>query len=259
MNAEKGRFFWYDLITTDLAAARAFYTEVLGWTLTSFGPDYTMWTAGDQPVGGIGPLPEDAQKAGTPPHWLAHIETDDVDATAKKAEGLGGRVLLPGTDIPSVGRFAILADPQGAVFSVFKPGPENRMQSGDRDKLGHFSWSELNTTDYKSAWKFYEGLFGWKPTMEMDMGPGLGNYFMFGMSPDKSIGGMSDAANMMKAPAHWMYYVNVANIEATLAKVKDKGGQVLNGPMDIPGGDRIAQCMDPQGAMFAIYESGPRK
>jgi len=257
MTTVNGRFVWYDLITTDLAAARTFYTEVIGWTLTNFGGgEYTMWTAGGQMVGGIGPLPEEAKKAGIPPHWLAHIKVEDVDATVKKAQELGGHVHVPGTDIPNVGRFAVVADPQGAVFSVFKP--QNQMEDEPKGP-GTFGWAELNTTDYESAWKFYEALLGWKPTMAMDMGPGFGTYFMFGLSPDdpeKSMGGMSNAATMMNAPAHWMYYITVADLEGTLARVTEKGGRVLNGPMDVPGGDRIAQCMDPQGGFFAVYARG---
>jgi uncharacterized protein len=215
-----------------------------------------MFVAGEQSIGGIMRLPEAAQKMGAPQHWIGYVQTDDVDATAKKAEELGGRVYHPGTDIPTVGRFAILADPQGATFAVFKPLNEMDGGGAPSEAPGNITWAELNTTDYESAWKFYSTLFGWKPTSAMDMGPDMGKYFMFGVDSDKSMGGMSNAANMMKAPAHWLHYVVVADIDKACAQIKEKGGRVLNGPMDIPGGDRIAQCMDPQGGMFAIYGSG---
>jgi uncharacterized protein len=255
MTTGTGRFVWYELMTTDLAAAQAFYTEIIGWTTKRWEENnYTMWAAGEQSVGGVMLLPEAAQKMGAPPHWVGYVATDDVDATVKKAQELGGRVYVPGTDIPTVGRFAVLADPQGATFAVYK---SLTATSGEPvEKPGHFTWAELNSTDYESAWKFYSELFGWKPTSAMDMGPEFGKYFMFGVTAEKSMGGMSNAANMMKAPAHWLHYIVVPDIDATVALIKEKGGRVLNGPMDIPGGDRIAQCMDPQGAAFAIYGSG---
>jgi uncharacterized protein len=251
MTTMTGRFVWHDLMTTDVEGAKAFYTEVIGWTISKWERgEYWMWAAeGEQTIGGVMALPEEAQKMGAPSHWLSYIAVEDVDALVAKAEGLGARVHVRGRDIPNVGRFAVLADPQGASFALFK---SLRADGEDTtDKPLHFGWAELNTTDYESAWKFYSELLGWKATSEMDMGPELGKYFMFGTT-DKSMGGMSNAANMMKAPAHWMQYVNVTDLDATLKRTADKGGRVLNGPMEIPGGMRIAQCMDPQGAMFAV-------
>jgi predicted enzyme related to lactoylglutathione lyase len=256
MTAKKGRFDWYDLMTNDLGASKAFYSEVIGWKTTKWEQaDYEMWTVGKESIGGMMKLPDEAMKLGAPPHWLGYIETDDVDATAKQAEKLGGRIHHPPTDIPTVGRFAVLADPQGASFAVFKPlEPMNDAPH----EPGYFSWHELNTTDYQGAVKFYTELFGWKNTSSMDMGPEFGTYWMFGLDSQKSMGGMSNAATMMKAPPHWLYYVTVQDIDATVERIKQKGGKVLNGPMDVPGNDKIAQCMDPQGGMFAIYAAGKR-
>lgn len=257
MGATSGRFVWYDLMTTDIPGAKAFYSDLAGWTLTAWsGGDYEMWTAGTTQVGGLMALPEDARKAGAPPHWLGYVAVDSADATVKKAQQLGGKVLHPPTDIPSVGRFAILNDPQGAMFALIQSLQD--MPPPDREGPGRFSWAELNTTDYKGAWKFYSELFGWKPTQSMNMGPELGEYFMFGMDTQQSMGGMSNAATMMKAPAHWLHYINVKSTDEAAKRLVQKGGKVLNGPMDVPGGDRIAQCMDPQGGMFAIYSAGPR-
>lgn len=253
MAARKGRFDWFDLMTPDVAAARSFYTAVTGWKTTKWDQaDYEMWTVGNETIGGMMALPEEERMRGTQPHWLAHIETDDVDATVKKAQELGGKVLRPGTDIPTVGRFAILADPQGAIFGVFRP--QEPMNDAPR-KPGYFTWHELNTTDYLGAWKFYSELFGWKHTSSMDMGPEMGAYWMFGYDAQTSLGGMSNVAVQMKMPAHWLYYVSVEDLDAALARVKQLGGQILNGPMEVPGGDRIAQCMDPQGGMFALHMS----
>jgi predicted enzyme related to lactoylglutathione lyase len=253
---KKGRFDWYDLMTADVSAAKSFYSAVLGWKTTKWAQgDYEMWTVGEQSIGGVMPLPAEAQKMGAPPHWLAYIETDDVDATAKDAEKLGGRIHHPPTDIPTVGRFAVLADPQGAAFAAFKPlTPMEDKPS----KTGFFSWHELNTTDYQAAWKFYSELFGWKNTSSMDMGPEMGAYWMFGLDPEKPMGGMSNVAKQMKMPPHWLYYVTVDDIDATVASIQKNGGKILNGPMDVPGNDKIAQCMDPQGAAFAIYMQGKK-
>jgi predicted enzyme related to lactoylglutathione lyase len=254
MGEPKGRFVWYDLMAKDVEGAKRFYTNAIGWKLTKWeGPmDYTMWTVGEQTVGGVMALPEEASKMGAPPHWLGYAATDDVDATCAKAKSLGGKVLSPGTDIPNVGRFAILADPQGAVFAVFRAQGDMPVLSGDHP--GAFSWAELNTTDYESAWKFYSGLLGWQHSGDWDMGQGAGKYLMFKTpGAEGSMGGMSNMATQMKAPPHWVYYITVADLEGTLQRVQGGGGKLLNGPMDLPGGGRIAHFMDPQGAAFALY------
>lgn len=249
----KGRFVWYDLMTKDVDAAIAFFTEVVGWRTEPFtGGDkpYTMWKVGDQSVGGVMLLPPEAE--GAPPHWLGYVAVDDVDATSAQAEKLGGakhHVM----DIPDVGRFAVLADPQGAFFAVFKAAGDMPMHEGE-PRPGDFSWHELNTGDWEAAWKFYSQLFSWKATESMDMGGELGTYFMFQRADaDGSMGGMSNAATMMGAPPHWLYYITVDDIDAAVTRIKNGGGQILNGPMDVPGGDKIAQCMDPQGGAFAIH------
>lgn len=258
--AAKGQNVWFDLMTTDMDAAKAFYTDVIGWKTQQWGEadpnmPYTMWVAGGEPLGGVMPLPEDARKMGAPPHWVAYTVVDDVDATAAKAEKLGARIYAPPMDIPTVGRFAMLGDPQGATFAIFKPaGPA----SAPPDASGQFSWAELNTTDYEAAWKFYSELFGWKHRSSMDMGPDGGTYFMFDDAEKKTKGGMSNMAKQMNVPAHWLHYVTVDDIDATVERIKAKGGKVLNGPMEIPGDDRIAQCQDPQGGMFAIYAHGKK-
>lgn len=248
---KKGRFDWYDLMTPDIAGAKAFYSEVVGWKTTKWEQaGYEMWTVGEQAIGGMMALPDEARKMGAPPHWLAYIETDDVDATVKKAQQLGAKVHHSPTDIPTVGRFAALADPQGASFAVFKP--LEAMEDPPR-KAGYFNWHELHTTDNEAAWKFYSELFGWKPTSSMDMGPGMGTYSMFGLDSQNSMGGMSNMAKVRNMPPHWLYYVTVDDLDAAIGRVKKSGGKVLNGPMEVPGGDKIAQCMDPQGGMFALH------
>lgn len=251
--AKKGQNVWYELMTTDTAAAQRFYTEAIGWKTKQWDQapadePYTFWMASEQMVGGLMALP--AQAKGAPPHWLAYTRVDDVDATAREAASLGGKVLHDPFDVPTVGRMAVLADPQGAAFAVFKGEQEMEVRA---EGLGEFSWSELNTSDWKAAFGFYSQLFGWQRLEEMDMGPELGTYFMWS-DPDKvTKGGMSNAASMMKFPPSWLHYVNVDDVPAALARTTSKGGKILNGPETIPDGGVIAQCMDPQGAAFALY------
>lgn len=254
--AGDGRFVWYELMTSDPDAAQSFYTDVIGWGTSPFegSPDpYTMWTVGEKPVGGVMETPEAAKQAGAPPHWMAYVSVSDVDATVSKAEALGGRLIHGPEEIPEVGRFAIIADPQGAVIAVYKPVNEMSEEDGDAPTPGEFSWHELATTDWETALDFYSQLFGWKATDAMDMGE-AGTYQMYGLG-EKTLGGMFTKTAEMPGPAApwWLYYVTVADIDATIEKVGASGGQVLGGPMEVPGGGKIAPCLDPQGAMFAVY------
>jgi predicted enzyme related to lactoylglutathione lyase len=249
----RGQFVWYDLRTTDDKSAQAFYTKVANWgTQPMEGmPSYVMWTANGQPLGGV-MKQEPGEPA--PPHWLGYIGVPDVDATVKQAQSLGGRTIVPGTDIPTVGRFAILADPQGAVFAVFSgTGPS----SDGEPAIGGFSWHELATTDYKKAFEFYSALFGWEKQAENDMGP-IGVYFLF-KGNGREMGGIYNITPDMKMPPNWMQYVRVDSADAAVERVKANGGTILNGPMEVPGGDRIAQCMDPQGAAFAVHSRAAAK
>lgn len=254
MSDNKGRFVWYDLMTSDPEAAQSFYTKLIGWGTQAWdGPmPYTMWTNNDTPLGGVTTLPDEAKGAGTPPHWLGYILTPSVDETAAKAEQNQGKVLSPAQDIPTVGRFAILADPQGAVFAAFTPADGPSRDAGP-PAIGEYSWHELNTSDHDNAWGFYETLFGWKKLDAMDMGE-MGTYQMFtNGGGDAPLGGMFNKPKEMPGPPFWLYYARVDDVNASVDRVKELGGQVLNGPMEVPGGDHIAQCMDPQGAAFALH------
>ncbi len=252
--ADRGRNVWFDLMTPDVEGAKAFYGEVIGWKTQPYADapadkPYTMWLVGELPIGGVMTLPEEAAKMGAPPHWMAYTTVEDTDAAAKKVTELGGKIYKEPWDIPNVGRVAIVADPQGAVFAIFKPTGEMKVGG---DAVGEIGWSELNTTDYESAWKFYSELFGWKHKSSFDMGPD-GTYFMWHDATEGTRGGMSNVAKKMNIPPHWLYYVTVEDIDATVERVKNSGGKIMNGPMEVPGGDKIAQCADPQGAHFAIY------
>lgn len=250
---ERGRFVWYDLMTTDPEAAVGFYTRVVGWGTQLWEastPPYTMWTRGDAPLGGVVELPSSADGGAGPPHWLAYLLTPDTDATAEHAAGLGAHLLVPPTDIPTVGRYAILADPHGAAFALFtpegdSPGPEGPPEAGD------VSWHELATTDPEAALEFYGELFGWEETGVVDMGE-AGLYRMFGTG-GRTLGGIFQRTEELASPPAWLCYVRVDDLEGATERVEELGGQVVAGPMEVPGGDRIAQCLDPQGAPFALH------
>ncbi len=256
--ADLGRFIWFDLMTTDVEGAQAFYKDCVGWNTVPFENDekpYTMFAIGEEPIGGSVALPEEAKAMGIPPHWIAFAKVVDVDATCALATELGGVVHHPPMDIATIGRVAFLADPQGAGFAVFSPLDDKPMYSGPA-RVGDMSWHELNTTDYESAWKFYAKLLGWIESDTLDMGPELGTYFMFKRPGlENSVGGMFNVLDLHGAPPHWLHYIRVADMDGTLAKITAGGGQVLHGPMEVPGGDHIAQCLDPQGGAFAIVAS----
>jgi predicted enzyme related to lactoylglutathione lyase len=250
----KGRWVWYDLMTTDPASAIPFYKDVVGWGTEEWqGPaPYTMFTADHGPIGGAMQLPDEAQASGAPPHWIAYIGTDDTDAAVAKATSMGANTLVPPQDIPEIGRFAVLSDPQGAVFAVFSPEGEMPVPEG-MPGVREFSWHELMTTDHEAAFDFYSKLAGWNETSQFDMGE-MGMYKMYGKG-EVPYGGMFTKGADMPMPNAWIYYARVDDLDAALGRVKNGGGQVVNGPMEVPGGDRIAQCVDPQGAFFALHET----
>lgn len=245
-----GDFVWYDLMTTDTAAAIAFYTQVLGWSTQDFegGKEpYKMWVGSQGAMGGSMILPDEAVKMGAPPHWLSHVTVEDLDASVAKVKALGGKIYNGPVAIPTVGRFAIIADPQGAVISIFQPASE--IPPHDDSKHGEFCWRELATEDAEAALSFFGELVGWKLLHSMDMGP-MGAYLIFGKG-EKQLGGIYRRPPEMPMNA-WTYYVNVDDLEAGVARATAAGAKLLHGPADVPGG-RIAQFIDPQGAAFALH------
>jgi predicted enzyme related to lactoylglutathione lyase len=246
----RGRFVWYELLTTDPGAAKTFYKKVVGWDTQAWqGSDYTMWTNQGQPLGGVLPLPETAGRAGAPPHWLASITTPDLDGTIAQAQKLGGQIRVPVTSMPEVGRWAVLADPQGVLFSAFTPNGPGRPYEPPR--VGEMSWHELMTSvEPSEALRFYQAVFGWEKIEEHDMGP-MGKYLIYGQGGNR-YGGMFRMQG--GPPSQFWLYARVADVDKGAETAKQAGGQILNGPMDVPGGDRIVQIQDPQGATFALHE-----
>ena len=252
-NTNNGLFVWHEHLAKDPKAAIAFYTEVVGWKTQPFaeGGDsgYVMWVGSQGPLGGVMTLPEQAAKMGAPPHWMSHVEVADVDATAARVKELGGQVHVAPMDIPTVGRFSVIADPQGASISVFKPA--SAMAAHDSSKHGEFVWCELISTDSVAGFEFYRTLFGWEQVGSHDMGP-MGKYILYGRN-GKALGGMMTKTPDMPMPSSWVYYVQVDDLDAAIGRATAKGGKVIMGPMTVPGGSRVAQLMDPQGTWFALH------
>ncbi|TWT10545.1 VOC family protein [Reyranella sp. CPCC 100927] len=252
MPETKGRFVWFELMTTDMAAAKAFYGTVVGWgTQDASMPDmaYTLFTDGAAQVAGLMTLPEEACKAGAQPAWVGYVAVDDVDASTAQAQQLGGTVHVPPTDIPNIGRFSMITDPQQAAVNLFKSTTPQQDQPSARGVARRIGWHELLATDAQKVFDFYNAMFGWKKSDAIDMGP-MGTYQLFAVGDDV-IGGMFNRPPVMPVP-FWLYYFNVGDIDAAGERVKSAGGQILNGPMEVPGGDWIIQGADPQGAMFAL-------
>ncbi|GGF13334.1 glyoxalase [Aliidongia dinghuensis] len=255
MTELKGKFIWYELGTTDTAAAEAFYKKVVGWGAQDSGvkdeaaPDktYTIWSAGEVPIGGLMALPAEACAAGARPGWIGYIGVKDVDGFAEQVKRAGGAVVFGPADIPTVGRFAIVTDPQGARFTLFKGLSDQEMPTLPPGTPGTTGWHELVTSNWQGAFDFYSGLFGWVKGEGMDMGA-MGTYQIFHIG-DMPAGGMMTMADR---PPSWGFYVNTDAIDAAAARVRDGGGQVVNGPMEVPGGSWIINCIDPQGAAFAL-------
>lgn len=250
-------FVWYELMTTDLGAAEAFYRQALGWTIADAGmPDlkYSIASAQGAGVAGMMALPPEARSQGVPPNWTGYIGVADVDAWAERIRAAGGKIHHPPTDIPGVGRFAVVADPQGAAFALFK-GNSDEQAPPATNAPGTMGWHELYATELDAAWDFYSAMFGWTKGQAIDMGP-LGIYQLFVGPSGDAIGGMMKRPPEMPQ-ACWLYYVNIEAIDAAVARVQAGGGRVVLEPHQVPGGSWIAQCLDPQGAMFAMV--APRR
>ena len=262
-NEPRGDFIWYELLTSDIAGAKRFYDAVVGWNIqdkSDFPNDYRMIGRSDGKfAGGAMQLSEESKEHGARPCWLGYILVPDVDASVASISAEGGQVHMPAFDIPGVGRVAMVTDPQGAPFYIMKPQPPE----GDPDaKSDVFSpteaqrvrWNELSTTDQDGAIDFYKRQFGWNQEGAMPMGE-MGDYRFI------QANGVNIGAIMRKPPQRpvsaWSYYIGVDDIDRAIQAITEGGGQVLNGPNEIPGGEFALNAMDPQGAAFGIV--GPRK
>jgi len=255
-----GMPIWYELLTSDVEGAKRFYGNLVGWTTTTFpmpedGTPYYILNYDAAGVGGLMALPDGAP---TGPGWFAYFHVADVDATVAQNDQAGGKTQMPPTDLPGVGRIAMIADPQGVVFYVMTPDPS----MGDRESTsfsaslpGHCSWNELVTSDQKAALPYYSSLLGWTSNEAMPMGE-MGDYTFLDCGGER-IGAMMDRASP-EQPLKWTFYFDIPDVDAAVDKVKAHGGTVIMGPMDVPGGQRIILAVDPQGASVG-FVSGERQ
>ncbi len=253
MSTSQGTFVWYDLMTTDTKSAESFYRSVVGWSAVDSGMvdrSYTILSAGSIGVGGLMPIPDAAKAEGAQPMWSGYIAVDDVDAHAKRVKAAGGAIHHDPEDIPGVGRFAIAADPHGAMFMLFRGSKDEAPAAPAPGTPGTIGWHELHAGDGGKDFAFYADLFGWNKTEAMDMGP-MGVYQMFATGGKETVGAVM-TKNADTPKPHWLYYFNVEAIDAAVTRVNGGGGKVVMGPMEVPGGQWIVQCLDPQGAMFAL-------
>jgi predicted enzyme related to lactoylglutathione lyase len=251
MRNPHGTFIWYELLTNDAAAAKAFYDPVVGWDIeaTPNNPmNYRMISVGSGNAGGVMEINAEMREHGAKPTWLGYVGVDDVDATVAKAESLGGTVKMPAFDIPGIGRMAMIADPQGIPIYVMRGEPDEESDAFSPDVLGHAAWNELSTTDLEAAKRFYPELFGWSLGDVMPMGE-LGDY-QFIDHGGRMIGAM------MKVPSgghpSWNYCFRTDNVDRGLEAINAGGGTVTYGPAEVPTGDRVVQGFDPEGALFMI-------
>jgi uncharacterized protein len=247
-----GGWIWYELLTSDAAAAQAFYGEVVGWKWTQHDtvPGYAMFAAGDTTIGGIMTMPQEAGLAH--PVWLGYVHVADVDATVAAALRDGATLCVPPTAIPNVGRFAMILDPQGAPVYVMTPLPQPGQSQSFAAKVGHCQWNELVTADPVAAAAFYIRHMGWEKGDVMNMGP-MGDYqFLLG-------GGQRFGAVMKRTegPSIWRYYFGVDDIDRAARAISAGGGRLRGELQQVPGGAWAAVAFDPQGVEFGV--SGPRR
>jgi predicted enzyme related to lactoylglutathione lyase len=250
-SSSRGRFGWYDLLTTDRDRAAAFYGELFGWTFAEreyegFGT-YLMISAGGTAIGGMVPLKPGGP---IPSHWSAYVSHPDPDAACEQAKALGGKVIAPGTDIPGVGRFAAVSEGSGAYLMPLRFDGEQPPEQEGPPPAGHFCWQELLADDVERARDFYAAIFGWE-TGSMDMGP-MGTYHTFRRA-DAEVAGLMKRPPDMPAPPAWLYYVHVEDVDASFARAGELGATTCVEPSDIPGIGRYAVLVDPTGAAFAVF------
>lgn len=257
MTNRQGEFIWYELMTRDAAKAAAFYGAVVGWQIGEAppgGPDYRMIVAADGNAGGMLQLDDAMLAAGASPTWLAYFGVDDVDASVAAIVAEGGKVLVPAWDAAGVGRIAMVTDPQGIPFYVMRGATEGATSTVyQRRGLGHVGWNELFAPEAEGALGFYHRQFGLTRMGGMPMGE-MGEYSFIGHDGGEPIGAIMRAPP--GAPTGWGFYFRVDDVDAAKGRIEAAGGTVINGPMDVPGGERIVQALDPDGAQFGLVSGG---
>jgi predicted enzyme related to lactoylglutathione lyase len=245
-----GKFVWFEHSSSNILKARKFYDPLFDWHTEAMPMGdrrYHMIMNGDAGIGGYRSAPEGARS-----HWIAYLSVDDVDAAYRDALLAGAESMERPTDFGPVGRGASIVDPTGATLSLWKSAEGDRTDP-DATPTGDWYWNELWTPDTIGALAFYQRVFGYTHET-MDMGA-QGTYYIF-KKDGVARGGMTRSTEP-KAPAMWLPYVAVDDCDATADKARRLGGQVLNGPCDVPGVGRFAVLADPLGAAIAVIRPSP--
>ncbi len=243
-------FIWHDLMTSDVEAAKTFYKSVVGWDYTLQLPSYHVANAGGKGMGGIMLTPPEAK--GMPPFWAGYVHTPNVDDTCKQVEKFGGKIHRAPWDIPGMLRMAVVADPTGASFNIMQPLTQSDGGLAEAGALGTVGWNELLSSDPEAAFNFYASLFGWTKGQGMEM-PGIGFYHVVQINGKDQVGIMQRPKAMPMSA--WNYYFMVDGIDAAAKRMTDKGGSVMMGPMEVPGGSWVLTGTDPQGAFFSLMST----
>lgn len=251
----EGTPIWYELLTNDAAASTTFYEEVIGWRVQPPQPgdekEYRTLDTGHGLVGGMMQLSDQMRSNGARPTWLFYIGVDDVDATAKKVEAAGGKILMAAFDIPNIGRLAMIADPQGIPLYIMRGASDGTSTAFDRHGMGKCNWNELATPNQAEGNAFYEKVFGWKYPDKMSMPNGD---YVFAAVGETTFG--ATMPQTPGAPQGWQFYFRTPDIEVAAEKVKKAGGKVHAGPMEVPGGDRVIVASDVHGVPFGVVGPG---
>jgi uncharacterized protein len=252
----RGDFCWFELGTTDQSAAKAFYTSLFAWTFddSPIGPDdfYTIFKLQERDVAAAYTLRPDQRSQGVPANWMVYVQVESADDTVRRAGELGAKVLAPAFDVFNAGPMAALADPTGAIFSVWQAKAHSGTGLNGLD--GTVCWADLSTSDVDKAKQFYRNLLGWQITRGEDV-----SGYLHIKNGQKFIGGIPPAAHRNpQIPPQWMIYFLVSNCDASADKARQLGAQLLLPPQEIEDVGRMAFVEDPLGATFALFQATRR-
>ncbi len=248
-----GMFWWADVMTTDAAGGKAFYTALFGWNATDMpageGFVYTMFDKGGKSVCALAEMGPDMRQQVGRSFWQAYLTVEDVDAAAAKVEGLGGKVLMPPFDVMDAGRMAAIQDPTGAAVNLW----QKRSHGGAEvfSEANTLTWCELYTSDRDAASRFYSELVGWRVQKEP---MGDGSFYHVFMVGDEYAAGMPEIPSIWgEIPPNWSVYFAVDDCDAIVKEANRLGAKTVVPPTEVPVGT-FAFLQDPQGAYFAVIQ-----
>lgn len=242
-----GTFCWIELATSDALAAKAFYSELFGWTANEIpmgegGAIYTIFQKDGADCAAMFQITE--SMVGLRPNWLSYVAVDDLDAVTEQAKTLGGNLVNGPFEVFDSGRMSVLTDPHGARFALWKA--RSHIGVSIRDEPGTLCWNELQTRNVGVAKSFYAPLFGWNVKENAE--------YVEVFTGDQVVGGVIESKAPPQAPSHWMPYLAVDDCEGTAQQAELAGATIRVAPMEIPKVGKFSVLIDPQGATLAIIQ-----